>query len=273
MRTFLGCLLAVLPAFGWAEDWTVSAGEERVLSQASVHLQRLVLEDGAVLRVAPGLSRIELKAEQVWIGRNVRLLGAGRDGAPGVNGLGGVDAQGCEPGGNGQAGAPGEDGQAGVSVDLQLGLQAFDSLLIDVRGGHGGPGGSGGAGGMGGNSPTCAGGLGGMGGAAGVGGAGGVGGEVRVRYWSAGRDGLLAVSNYGPGLTLLTRGGQGAQPGMPGAGGTGGSGQLVKRPTGIKVFRNPGSPGAGGAFAAPGSHGPAGQFLIEAMPAPGLSSS
>ncbi|MFZ2321546.1 MAG: hypothetical protein WAW12_16945, partial [Pseudomonas sp.] len=111
-------------------------------------------------------------------------------------------------------------------------------------------------------------GLGGTGGAAGAGGAGGRGGDVHVRYWRAGKDGLLAVSNYGPGLQVLTSGGHSAQAGMPGAGGAGGLGQLVKRPTGIKIFRNPGSAGTTGHFAAPAPHGEAGRFLIEAQAEP-----
>ena len=101
-----------------------------------------------------------------------------------------------------------------------------------------------------------------------MGGAGGRGGDVRVRYWRAGKDGLLAVSNYGPGLQVLTTGGHSAQAGMPGAGGAGGLGQLVKRPTGIKIFRNPGNAGAGGSFATPSAHGEAGRFLIEAQAEP-----
>ena len=44
---------------------------------------------------------------------------------------------------------------------------------------------------------------------------------MHVRYWRAGKDGLLAVSNYGPGLQVLTSGGHSAQAGMPGAGGAG----------------------------------------------------
>lgn len=268
MRKLLLSLLCVAALPVGAEEWIVDAGEERLLSQPSVHLQRLVLKDGAVLRVAAGLARVELHAEQAWIGRGVQLLGAGQDGHAGANGQAGLDGQGCLPGADGQAGGSGVAGQAGVNLDLRLGLQSFDSLLIDVRGGQGGAGGNGGIGGAGGASQTCAGGLGGTGGAAGAGGAGGRGGDVQVRYWRAGKDGLLAVSNYGPGLQVLTSGGHSAQAGMPGAGGAGGLGQLVKRPTGIKIFRNPGSAGTTGHFATPAPHGEAGCFLIEAHAEP-----
>ena len=134
----------------------MEAGEERLLSQPSVHLQRLVLKDGAVLRVAAGLARVELHAEQAWIGRGVQLLGAGQDGHAGANGQAGMDGQGCLPGADGQAGGSGVAGQAGVNLDLRLGLQSFDSLLIDVRGGQGGAGGNGGLGGAGGASQKAA---------------------------------------------------------------------------------------------------------------------
>ena len=140
MRKLLLSLLCVAALPAGAEELIVEAGEERLLSQPSVHLQRLVLKDGAVLRVAAGLARVELHAEQAWIGRGVQLLGAGQDGHAGANGQAGMDGQGCLPGADGQAGGSGVAGQAGVNLDLRLGLQSFDSLLIDVRGGQGGAG-------------------------------------------------------------------------------------------------------------------------------------
>ena len=48
MRKLLLSLLCVAALPAGAEELIVEAGEERLLSQPSVHLQRLVLKDGAV---------------------------------------------------------------------------------------------------------------------------------------------------------------------------------------------------------------------------------
>ena len=89
-----------------------------------------------------------------------------------------------------------------------------------------------------------------------------------LRYWSLSAEGFIPISNYGPGVQVLNGGGAGAAAGQGGAPGEGGRGELVKRPTGIKVFRNPGSsgkPGQPGRFGAPGEDG---RFLIEPLAKP-----
>lgn len=268
MRAFF-CGLASLAALSvQAAELHVGAGKEHLIGEPVLHLQRLVLEDGATLRMAPGLGRLQLQAEQAWIGKGVRILARGEDAAAGAPGTAAMAVTGCVDGRDGGAGGAGMSGGQGVDLQLLLGLQSFGSLLLDSRGGAGGSGGDGGAGSDGSSDDRCAGGHGGAGGAGGDGGTGGRGGEVVLRYWSLSAEGFIPISNYGPGVQVLNGGGAGAAAGQGGAPGEGGRGELVKRPTGIKVFRNPGSsgkPGQPGRFGAPGEDG---RFLIEPLAKP-----
>lgn len=268
MRAFF-CGLASLAALSvQAAELHVGAGREHLIGEPELRLQRLVLEDGATLRLAPGLGRLQLHAEQAWIGSGVRILGQGVDGPAGVAGNPAAMVTGCTDGGEGGTGGSGMAGGDGVDLHLLLGLQSFGSLLLDSRGGAGGKGGDGGAGSDGSSDERCAGGQGGAGGAGGDGGKGGRGGEVVLRYWSLSAHGFIPISNYGPGVQVLNGGGAGAMAGQGGKGGEGGRGELVKRPTGIKVFRNPGSPGKPGQQGRIGVPGEEGRFLIEPLPGP-----
>ncbi|MBB2497160.1 hypothetical protein [Aquipseudomonas ullengensis] len=261
----LACLGAACASAG---ELRVTTGQTYLIDQPVLHLERLLLEDGATLRVQPGIEKVQIYAEQAWIGRDVHLLAAGGDGRPGQSGAAATDASGCDDGAPGMDGEAGQAGSSGVSVELALGLRSFGSMRLDTHGGAGGAGGNGGSGGAGGSADTCAGGSGGTGGSAGAGGVGGRGGDVLVRYWSLSADGYIPISNYGPGVQVLTSGGAGAPSGQAGEGGAGGTGQLVKRPTGIKVFRNPGIAGQPGAAAAYGEAGASGHFLIQPQAAP-----
>lgn len=246
-----------------AAELHVAAGEERLVHEPALQLERLVLEDGATLRLAPGLQRFELHAEQAWIGRDVRVLARGSD-APAVPA--GRDAgvvKACADGVAGQPGQPGTVGAAGTDVRISLGLRSFGSLLLDTRGGAGAAGGAGGTGGAGGKADNCAGGRGGAGGAGGQGGAGGRGGEVELRYWSLSDAGYIPVSNHGPGVQILTAGGVGAAGGAGGVAGAGGAGEFSVRGNGIKVYRNGGAPGVAGRSGVAGSDGATGHFLVQ----------
>lgn len=259
---------ALLAASGWlsAQELKVASGQEWLIEQPTLSLHTLVLEDGAILRLAPSLGALELRAEHAWIGRDVQILAAGSDGKVGNPGINPVPLPGCHDGPDGGNGETGGAGGKGADLTLLLGLESFGSLLLDVRGGHGGAGGQGGAGADGSSDTRCAGGQGGNGGQGGSGGAGGAGGNVLLRYWSMSDTGYLPLSNYGPGVQIHNAGGNGAAAGRGGPAGAGGMGELVKRPTGVKVFRNPGSagqPGEAGAHGAPGEHG---RFLIEPLP-------
>lgn len=270
MRAFFYCLASLAAVSVQAAELHVGAGKEHLIGEASLHLQRLVLEDGATLRLAPGVHRLALRAEQAWIGQRVRILAAGADAVPAAEGRAAAAPGGCVAGEQGGAGEAGAAGEQGADLQLLLGLQQFGSLLLDSRGGAGGVGGKGGAGSDGSSSERCAGSDGGAGGRGGDGGSGGRGGEVLLRYWSLSADGYIPISNYGPGVQVLNGGGAGAVGGPGGQPGQGGQGELVKRPTGIKVFRNPGSAGEPGVAGGHGIPGEAGRFLIEplARPAP-----
>ncbi|NMY50107.1 hypothetical protein [Pseudomonas sp. WS 5011] len=268
MRTLLMLGSSLLAGAVQAAELHVAAGQERLIDEPRLQLERLVLEDGATLRLAPGLPRFELRAEQAWIGRDVRLLARGSDASAGRAGAAGSAGKSCA---NGEAGQPGEAGGAGAAgTDLQitLGLRSFGSLLLDTRGGAGSAGGSGGDGGDGGAADRCAGGAGGTGGRGGEGGAGGRGGTVALRYWSLSEAGYIPVSNHGPGVQILTAGGLGAAGGRGGKGGIAGAGEFSTRGNGIKVYRNGGAPGEAGLTGAPGSSGETGRFLVQPQARP-----
>lgn len=268
MRTALICLTSLVALSAQAAELHVAAEKEHVIDTAFVQLERLVLEDGATLRVAPGIEALVLQADNAWIGEGVRLIASGVPGSPGADGADGESPGGCNDGGAGEPGGTGENGANGVDLDLRLGLHQFGSLLLESRGSNGGLGGQGGRGGNGGSSERCAGGTGGNGGQGGTGGAGGRGGEVRVSYWSLSKEGMLPVSNFGPGLQIVNDGGQGARGGEGGEPGAGGIGELVKRPTGIKLFRNPGEDGKPGKPGAHGAPGAPGRFIVEPLAGP-----
>lgn len=268
MRSWMLWGVNLLAVAAQAAELHLAAGEERVLDTPSVQLQRLVLEDGATLRLAPGLERFELKAGQAVIGHNVRILASGRDAEPGQAGTAGGAAKACADGAAGQPGQDGTAGGAGTDLKISLGLLEFGSLLLDTRGGAGAAGASGGAGGPGGEASNCAGGAGGAGGRGGRGGDGGRGGAVELTYWSLSEAGYIPVSNHGPGVQILTAGGAGADGGAGGAGGAGGDGEFITRGSGIKVYRNGGKPGVAGQPGMPGADGESGLFLVRPQARP-----
>ena len=268
MRTLLMLGSTLLAGAVQAAELHVAAGQERVLDEPRLQLERLVLEDGATLRLAPGLGRFELHADEAWIGRNVRVLARGSDAAAVAGGASGRAALPCAAGEAGQPGQDGVAGGAGADLQIALGLRSFGSLLLDTRGGAGSAGGSGGAGGEGGQADRCAGGRGGAGGQGGRGGVGGRGGEVALRYWSLSEAGYIPVSNHGPGVQILTAGGAGADGGQGGQGGVPGSGEFSTRGNGIKVYRNGGAPGQDGPSGAEGATGATGRFLVQPQARP-----
>ena len=110
MRAFF-CGLASLAALSvQAAELHVGAGKEHLIGEPVLHLQRLVLEDGATLRMAPGLGRLQLQAEQAWIGKGVRILARGEDAAAGAPGTAAVAVTGCVDGREGGAGGAGMSG-------------------------------------------------------------------------------------------------------------------------------------------------------------------
>jgi hypothetical protein len=269
MRVTAFLPLLLLSAVAQANELHVGTGQEYLIEQPDLRLTRLVLEDGAVLKVRSDIGTLRLSAEQAWIGKDVRILAKGADGAPAGDAAPAPAPAACEEVSAGATGLAGGTGGDGVNLELALGLHRFGSLLLDARGGAGGAGGAGGDGADGASDPRCAGGNGGAGGDGGSGGTGGRGGNVELRYWSVSETGHVPVSNYGPGVQILTEGGVGAASGKAGAGGAGGRGEKIKRPTGIIVYRTSGVDGKPGAVGGWGAHGASGTFLIQPQSAPG----
>src|SRR5690606_21203427 len=123
------------------------------------------------LRVGGGLGTLRLSAEQAWIGKAVRILAKGLDGAPARDAAATPAPAACEETPAGAVGQAGGTGGDGVNLELELGLHRIGSLLLDARGGAGGAGGAGGEGANGAGDQRCAGASGGAGGDGGAGGA------------------------------------------------------------------------------------------------------
>jgi len=165
-------------------DLVVAKNQTYRISTPQLQLQRLELQDGAVISFAPGISRALIHAERAVIGKGVRIDATGSAGAVGAAGSHWTDAAAtCEPGKAGGDGAVGDNGANAVDLIVELGVERIGSLRIDADGGVGGKGGSGGDGQRGGDIDRCYGKNGGDGGNGGLGGTGGNGGAVTLRYW------------------------------------------------------------------------------------------
>lgn len=267
LRLMAVCLsVLMMSGFAQANNLEVKAGETITLSESQSRLQldELRLEDGAVVRFAPGVTRWQVSAERAWVGDNVRIEGGGVAGADGQTG---EDASGqadeCDDGIAGARGTAGDKGGSGVVIAMNIKIAHWGSMAIDTRGGKGGAGGAGGAGQQAGEVDKCSQTRGGSGGEGGDGGDGGNGGNVRIRY------SYLPDSRINEGLekrlSILNEGGKGGEPGVGGAGGEGTDGQYInmRTLTGSKKWVAGGREGSSGDKGKPGRSGVDGQLLIE----------
>lgn len=260
---------------GFCNDLVIPTGQMKTIEtqETDLRLDRLRLEDGAVIRFAPGVSRWQVHAREAWIGSNVRIEGNGRNGALPKGGSNSGKASqeraaACATGAKGISGIPGGSGEKGVDITLHLGLVHFGSMTVESNGGNGATGGTGEPGQAGGEEDGCHAGSGGKGGAGGNGGDGGAGGDIRIVYWSANQTAYIPVSNYGPGIHLENLGGDAGEPGMPGKGGAGGKGGWSKRGSGKVISRESGERGKNGRPGSPGDSGKSGRFLIQPVARP-----
>ncbi|MDY6920997.1 MAG: hypothetical protein SV765_12405 [Pseudomonadota bacterium] len=267
MIRLLAALLVLATHLVQAQDVIhVKAGETRELAPADgvLSLQRLVLEDNAVLSLAPGLGQVQIDVARAEIGRNVKIVArgeAGADGQPGASIPG--QAPTCSAGKPGTAGTDGQPGDDGGSLILNVGIAELGSLTVDTRGGAGGDGGTGGAGQRGGEIDKCNAPAGGAGGAGGNGGDGGDGGQIRISY--------RLLSGYSPDrpirqlIRLRSDGGPGGALGEGGEGGAGVEGQYVnmRTLTGNRKWIGGGDKGPIGAVGELGAKGSPGQALLQ----------
>ena len=267
LQVFALCLSALVVAgVAQADALIVKAGEEITLSESQSRLQldELRLEDGAVVRFAPEVTRWQVSASRAFIGNNVRIVGAGVTGSDGQRGQ---DASGqaaeCNDGDSGAAGKAGGKGGPGVVIAMNLKIAHWGSMTIDTQGGAGGVGGAGGQGQQAGEVDKCSQTRGGTGGDGGDGGDGGNGGNVRIRY------SYLADTSISDALekrlTIRNEGGQGGEPGVGGPGGVGTDGKYInmRTLTGSKKWVAGGRDGNQGDQGKPGRTGVDGQILIE----------
>ena len=263
----LGIALSLMAgSMAWAADFRVKAGETVTITESQSRLQvdSLILEDGAIVRFADGVSRWQVSAGRAEIGDKVQIIGTG---TPGSKGPAGEAASGqapeCDDGKPGRAGGTGTKGTAGVVIAMNLKIARWGSLTIDTRGGDGGQGGVGGAGQQAGEVDKCSQTSGGTGGEGGDGGDGGNGGNVRIRYSYLPESGLNEPLEKR--LTVKSRGGEGGTAGPGGKGGEGTDGHYVNMRTlsGNKKWVAGGREGDTGAEGKPGRTGVEGQLLIE----------
>lgn len=243
------------------DEFRVSRGATYTITgpEASMRVQRWIVEDGATIRLADDVGTWRMVAADASIGWGVHILGRGMDGSDGANGGHGRWGGRRELGGNGGDGAPGTDGSAGKTVTIVMGVREIHGLTIDVSGGRGGNGGAGGSGGKGGiaacGPPNMGGGRnGGNGGAGGNAGHGGNGGSVTVRYWP------LADAGDGDGVPInIAPSVNGGEPGVAGPGGGAGPGGDGKGCPLLIPNQGAGNWGGGGAHGTPGNRGTAGR--------------
>ncbi|MHA4868680.1 hypothetical protein ACXZ1M_13370 [Duganella sp. PWIR1] len=207
-----------------ATDFVVHRGSPVTLDANSVielYYNRFVLQSGAKL-ILKRLSS-DFKVGELIIEDDVEILGAGKSGVHGPDGVSDKVQAGIGDGGwPGNPGGHGTNGSPGSSIAITaVSMHAIGrNFQVDLRGGDGGHGGHGGNGGMGGNAGCPQkGGDGGPGGDGGNGGDGGPGGKF-----------IVTASSYIPGGALpeptpdlfLVKGGAGGRGGQPGSGGHGG---------------------------------------------------
>ena len=220
---FILVLLISLPSFSQQTDFTIPAGTQKtlVLAEQTLSLKTFNLGDDCTIIIPSTMSGWTVTADDVTIGKNVRIIGQGTNGASGANGTYGAIGASCQMGMNGAVGGNGSNGVPGKNVSLTLRIRKIGSLTINVIGGMAGNGGAGGNGGKGGNATcSCDAGTGGNGGNGGRGGNGGSGGNVTILYSSIGN---VAVSNSN--FIIQNFGGangMGKNGGYAGYGGTGG---------------------------------------------------
>lgn len=256
----ISATLVLSPAM--ATELVIGAGQV-YQARSDLHLDRLVMEDGAKL-VAPAGA-----LEWIIHVNSATLIGKSYISAKGASGAIGGDgssasgtAETCKSGDSGGTGTHGGSGQSGTTIHATFGIAQFNHLEINSTGGNGGVGGLGGNGSNGGKARGCNAGDGGEGGRGGDGGSGGQGGDITFSYWLTNSTATVPITNYGEGLILKSTGGVGGIGGVGGSGGTGGKLKFEKRPGGITVTRKGGDKGQMGNSGNQGGSGTDGRFRI-----------
>jgi hypothetical protein len=191
-------------------------------------VERFSMGRNSVIRFEEGVREWSMTALSASFGSGAAIDGTGSNGSRGVWGDKGQDGYDCKDGGNGRDGSDGGDGTDGVSIRMKLGIQAIDSLVFNLSGGHGGDGGDGGSGGNTGvqQALNCRGGDGGDGGLGGNGGRGGNGGALVLDYFFLDDPKRTLSEKHIRFLIRRGEGGSAGSAGSPGGGYKGGrSGQ------------------------------------------------
>lgn len=246
-------------AHAQALDLIIPAGGEYQIEKSELVLERLRLDEGAKLTLAPNISKLHLRADQVWIAEGAVLDFSGREGKKGESPLAmAKQEQYCKPGAQGAPGQKGGDGQAAPEVHLELSFIDLKASKILLTGGNGGAGGNGAQGQAGGDAYQCRGGAGGQGGHGGTGGNGGAGGKLIFSYQSQ------AGMNVAELIDISVAAGLAGPAGLAGVGGNGGEGRYAKMGgRNAKKWLAGGAVGLQGENAAVGKAGINGQLVLE----------
>lgn len=243
------------------ETYVVKVGEQRMV------LSSLTIGDGATIRFAEGVSRWQLRAEEVDIGSKVLIDARGSAGVAGTNAAAPSKPQAieCKNGVPGIAGSPGQRGGNGVSLRLQLGLKTLGDLRISGDGGSGGDGSRGGDGQAAAETTkdckkTASGGNAGAGGQAGD---GGMAGDVSVAVWAVST--AINIDKAIERISVSTQAGAAGSGGSAGKPGAGSEGHYVRKRTltGNRAWQGGGVAGADAKKGEDGRKGMAGRALVE----------
>src|SRR6185503_16743298 len=86
---FILVLLISLTSFSQQTDFTVAAGTQKTLApeEQTLSVKTFNLGDGCTIIIPSSMSGWTVTAEDVTIGKNVKILGQGTNGASGANGI------------------------------------------------------------------------------------------------------------------------------------------------------------------------------------------
>ncbi len=219
------CLLFLSLNVRSADSLSVAAGETYTLPVGTelLDLDRLELEDHALLILPGAAEHVFIRASDVVIGKNVTIRstpGIANHGADGASYS--IEAKDCASPVSGERGNDGHAGDDAPDLTLSWRLRSFGSLRIELAGGNGGQGGNGGDGQDADQSKGCRLADGGAAGDGGKGGKAGDGGSVVFSYGSVGNVELALDARK---KTKIINGagafGEGGKPGRPGKGSSG----------------------------------------------------
>jgi hypothetical protein len=162
---------------------TISKNQTFEMPEDTLVVDELIMHDSSTLVLNRASSGSFIKAKQISIASNCKIMGNGVAGTTGKRGKDAEQPSGaCKSGTPGEAGTNGGDGEAGKDFILETDqMEISVSLIVNLAGGNGGDGGEGGKGSRGSRATIHCSSNGGDGGMGGNGGNGGNGGTMKLQ--------------------------------------------------------------------------------------------